>query len=427
MNVLITHFASYGNKGDGAILLGVFEQIRSVFPSARITVLTLDGEEPKPVFNETYLPSFFYIAIFTVKNPVYQIFKMLYVVGGTILWSLLARSFGLEWNFLLLAQTRRTIKAYKEADLILPTGGGYITGTNTLQGTVTVFMQLHAIAIGTLLKKPVILCPQSIGPFGNRVQEILASAVLKRVTYIFARESYTLQTLLHLRVPADRIGLAPDAAFLLSRSSGNLPGDLYAKRRANAYQPIVGITVRKWFSREEEQDAYEKEIAKFIDTAVAQQNASIICIPQVIAPFGKDDDRETSERVWSRLHSKQSCILITDNYSIAELKKIYARCDVLVGTRMHSCIFALTELVPVVAIAYEYKTDGIMGDLGLSEWVVPIGSVTGDILAKRLEELLARRSAYAMHLEDRIPKVVAKAQEIGTRIQYLLKEQTRVA
>ena len=90
---------------------------------------------------------------------------------------------------------------------------------------------------------------------------------------------------------------------------------------------------------------------------------------------------------------------------------MYGCLDLLVGTRFHSVIFAMTASVPVLAIEYEHKTSGIMHDLGLDEWVYDISTVDGAMLVAGLRRLFARRAEVVAQLAERMPAYQARARE----------------
>lgn len=60
-----------------------------------------------------------------------------------------------------------------------------------------------------------------------------------------------------------------------------------------------------------------------------------------------------------------------------------------IGTRMHSNIFALSSGIKTLAISYEPKTEGIMKDLGLSEYVIKIENVNSRILNEKFNKLIS--------------------------------------
>ncbi|MBV9179535.1 MAG: polysaccharide pyruvyl transferase family protein, partial [Nitrososphaeraceae archaeon] len=105
------------------------------------------------------------------------------------------------------------------------------------------------------------------------------------------------------------------------------------------------------------------------------------------------------------------------NYNHYELKSLYRSLDFLIGTRFHSVIFSLTSYIPALAIEYEYKTSGIMKDLGLSEWVIPIEQVTADNLYKKFTQLSIQSDSYKQKLQEVLPNYILKAKNEESKIK----------
>jgi colanic acid/amylovoran biosynthesis protein len=75
------------------------------------------------------------------------------------------------------------------------------------------------------------------------------------------------------------------------------------------------------------------------------------------------------------------------------------------GTRMHSNIFALGSGVPVLAIGYLHKTQGIMQMLGLSDWVIDIREAEPGNVVPRLQQLWEKRDQVAQQIASQLPEV----------------------
>jgi colanic acid/amylovoran biosynthesis protein len=103
-------------------------------------------------------------------------------------------------------------------------------------------------------------------------------------------------------------------------------------------------------------------------------------------------------------------LVIENGADYRELKGVYGACDMLIGTRFHSVIFSLTSGTPCIAIEYEHKTRGIMRDLGLESWVVPMAEVTAARLDELVRRLTGEQDAYRAVLRDRLPGYVAEAE-----------------
>ena len=61
---------------------------------------------------------------------------------------------------------------------------------------------------------------------------------------------------------------------------------------------LVGVTVRSWF-KPQKQAEYEKAMAGFCDDIIDKYQATVVFIPQVTNDNHRDDDRESSERVFA--------------------------------------------------------------------------------------------------------------------------------
>ena len=86
------------------------------------------------------------------------------------------------------------------------------------------------------------------------------------------------------------------------------------------------------------------------------------------------------------------------------------------GSRLHSNIFTLTEGVPVLAIAYQDKTFGVLRMLGLDEWVVDIRAVEAGQLVDLLRRLWAVRAEVRGLIAQRIGPLQEQAH---TAVEWL--------
>ena len=92
--------------------------------------------------------------------------------------------------------------------------------------------------------------------------------------------------------------------------------------------------------------------------------------------------------------------------------------DLLLGTRLHSNIFALTQGVPVVAIGYQAKTWGTMEMLGLASWVIALEECAGDALTRLLLQAWAERATTAPKVAQAVAVVRSQAADALDEIQH---------
>lgn len=391
MKVVVSHAYSNDNAGDAALLSILIEDLRAVCPDVEIVVLTMDRTDPDEQFEGCPVhPSFMFHALGRFSSRPLKFAHACWVIAVTLLSALTGR----RWH--LGPALSGVMHSYRTADLVVGVGGGYLRGKPGVASTMELALLLHPLLLTRLLAKPAVLYTQSIGPFGNRLQAAVASRVLRSVDLIIAREDRTVSTMTELGVSANVVR-SVDGAFGFTTDA---EVDLRKLIGVSGDRRVVGVTVREWLPADG-QDRYEGAVAQLCDWLIERYDAAVVFIPQVTNEYHGDDDRVPARRVAARMRRRP--IVLEDRYDHRTVKALYGGLDVLVGTRFHSVIFALTAGVPALAIEYEYKTTGIMRDLGLERWVIDIEAVDGASLIGRFEALAATRADYMRQLDARLP------------------------
>ncbi|MGB9618803.1 MAG: hypothetical protein ACPL7K_00145, partial [Armatimonadota bacterium] len=92
--------------------------------------------------------------------------------------------------------------------------------------------------------------------------------------------------------------------------------------------------------------------------------------------------------------------------------------DYLVGTRFHSVVFAQGLGIPSMAIAYGgNKANGIMGDMGLADYVVPIDKVTEEQLCNMFDSLIEKSDEIRRKLADWLAKARTERDRLVETLQ----------
>jgi len=417
MKILLTHAYTKDNKGDAAIVSVLLRQLNNAFPGSNITVSIYDDDTKYKEF-EGYkvISNSMYLSIYRFRTLLFKLLYTFYIESSLLLWALFYRLFGYSIAFVLPKSTRNIAHEYLESDLFVPVGGGYLRAKKGIQQNLDILLLLNPIIIGILLRKPIILYTQSIGPFATPFQGWITRVVLNKTQLIFVREDHTVATLKVIGVKGNLVVRTTDAGFLFDSDKNFQLSDFVENTETLKSKTLVGVTVRKWLNQEG-QDNFERAIALFVDKITEEKNISILFIPQVTSTVHKDDDRNVANRIVSLVANKQQVINCTGTYDHYALKKLYGCLDFLVGTRFHSVIFSLTSYVPALAVEYEYKTSGIMKDLGLSEWVIPIEQVTADNLYEKFRRLLSEGDIYKQRLQKVLPDYILKAEEVEKQMK----------
>lgn len=407
MNILIINLHSTRNKGDAGIVLSMIDALREAIPDCQIRIKSRHPDLDRDVFD---VPVHECIENIRLDRPLTNKEKLKQI-----------------WHFLKRLRTRNMDPSgdYEWADVVVSCGGGFILSHKISIATLQHLLQMKvAFDYG----KPVVIYSQSIGPFYNKFMSFITGRVLKGVVRTFVREEISREWLKRMGITS-RVEVVPDAAFAMQTyPSPSMDELIDGIRQSHPDQPLIGVTVRDWHFPEKKDLDYHREkyiesvrkTIKYLETAI---RAKVLLMPQTLGPNAFNDDRKISLEIIEK-GGIQHAELIDRDLSARELKYLYSKLDMFIGTRMHSNIFALGSLVPTVAINYEHKTKGIMEMVGLPEYVVDIGDITPEQLMELVQKCWDEREQIRTMLADRIPEVVEQAKLPALFIRSLGKQSS---
>jgi colanic acid/amylovoran biosynthesis protein len=412
MKILVTNAYAPENKGDAAILSVLLTQLKKAFPSSAITISIFNETARESSFDGYPLvPNLMYVILFYFKNTLLKFVFTIYLILSSLLWAFVYRFSQLNLIFLIPKIAREELNKILESNLIVPIGGGYLRTKQGHSGLANLYLTLHPIILALILKKPVVMYSQSIGPFENNFDKFLTKTVLNQTRLIMVREDKSIKTLDGMGVKKEIVLRTVDAGFIFDSNSHIKLENLVKKKIHQKTDLMIGVTVRKWLSSNK-QAAFEKSVAEFIDQLISRNpKVAVVFIPQVSSTLHADDDRTVASNIIQHIHHQNRVVNLDDSFTHHQLKRLYSELDFLVGTRFHSVIFALTSHVPSLAIEYEYKTGGIMKDLKLSDWVIPIEEVTSKKLNDLFLNLVRQKKHYQNTLASTLPEYILKANQ----------------
>jgi colanic acid/amylovoran biosynthesis protein len=430
MKILVINLHSTRNAGDAVLFRTCADTLAAAFPQGRLVLAANDGESFRTQYPDLeVVDSFFaWTHLPRQQHGGRRWLLWLLTVWGLLLALLMAILHRLSGRFLplpLLAAHAQTLRVYADADMVVSCPGNLLY-SRSYKGGVTFLFPLFTIAYAQLLGKPLYVMPQTIGPLERAWERRLVALLLQRVRVIMVREPASLELLAAIGVERSRCHLIPDLAFLFGGADAavgrRLLSDHLGIARTDLDGPLVGVTVLNWGAQQpgfRRQAAYEQAVAEAIGGFLRKHNGRAILFPQVCGPTAADDDRIPSRRVHALLadpHSAGRVSLVAEEWAPELLHAAYGQTDLFVGSRLHSNIFALTHHVPVVAIAYQMKTVGVMRALGLEPFVIDIEAVTGENLAAAMEAAWQERVALRRALAVRVATLQTEALHAGQLI-----------
>jgi colanic acid/amylovoran biosynthesis protein len=299
---------------------------------------------------------------------------------------------------LLRPDERRLLARIRDADLVVSAGGGYL---HDVHGPVFL-RHLYTIALAARTETPVFVCGQSIGPFRSSLLGWVAARVLSATDYVAVRDPRSAAFLDRAGVTGVPVEVTADSAFLLDPAPPDPP-----LPEADG-GPLVAATVRRWVYPDADRPAaarerYRDAVAACFDRLVVAHDATVVCLAHAAA------DVTEARRVRARCAHPGGVHVRPPDLGPRELKGATAAADLVVGTRMHSTVFATAAGTPTLCLSYLPKARTVMERLDLAEYAVDVDEVTPARLRGLVDRLLADREAVATRLARRVPGLVAAA------------------
>ena len=263
---------------------------------------------------------------------------------------------------------------------------------------------------------PLLLAPQTYGPFREVAHRAQAASILRRARGVWARDPRSFEvvrSLLGGHFDPQRHRSGVDVAFGLPArppSDAELRDGL-AKRRERAGL-LVGLNVSGLLYHASPKEAaayglqcdYRALVQELMQTLLAIPEAELLLVPHVRSP-GRDCDEKACADVHRTLGpgDAERVLLLPATLEADEVKWVIGHTDWFCGARMHACIAALSQGVPTAALAYSDKTLGVFETAGVGQGVVDPRADLAPVVLARIREELAAREERAAALRAALP------------------------
>lgn len=380
MNIFL--FNQYaGNKGDRAVLYALGRLLLELVPKAKITVSTSNPEmyEEYPYFRENgmdFVPSAWDYQRVDERKWYWNLLDKFHKYSFTILREAYLRN-TCKWVARFFINPH-FYKAVNTADIIISVGGHHYC--TLLSRDIVSSINFDAMAV-KLLGKSFTCFSQTFGPFDffNDRNRKLTYKLLS-TSELYAREEDSEKALKDFMIPDSVIHRTHETVLSLNGLFNS-----YVKPSDRTKRIGVSIYCTQKRSKKEE-DNYCDSISEFCNYAVSL-GYEIVFFPMEIKGT-PPDDRSYIQAIINRIHEKQYCRVIdNDLETFIHLEEV-SKCQLYLGHKTHSTIFALATGTPLIAIAYHQKTMGFMKQFGLEKYAVKETELTPTSIVALLDLLL---------------------------------------
>ncbi len=298
----------------------------------------------------------------------------------------------------------KIIKCIRESDGLISGGGSML---QDITGLRTIPYYLGIIKLAQILGKPTFIYSQGMGPIRHTSYYPLIRHTFNRSQYISVRDSDSVDLI-------QKIGVRVNNIYIVSDPVMGLPLKTEEEKSFSPELniPVIGISVRLWHPQQQDLD----QITESLKLILQKRNVHLRFLP-----FHPQDDITASHYIMERLgpQYKDQISMASDALYPNEMLEQVASCDLMIGMRLHSLIYAASYYIPMMGISYDPKIDRFLSRMemrasGSTDHINP------QFIADEALKLLDNRDQWVALKKPFINEMKNKSQQPAQQIcEYL--------
>lgn len=280
-----------------------------------------------------------------------------------------------------------------------------IKSTLPLLSPLFVIRQFPISFVAKLFGIKSVKTPASYGPIKDRFDEISARFSANHIfDVMYAREKESQKQMKEKARVKKNIKVAPDLANFWT-----------SIHRCCHQGSAIGISVshqiiRQWNSSEDYLDC----IVNLIRHIETNTTCQIMLIPNEIAKSNSYNDIHVAQDIAKRLdNSKRVQILDVSGITSTELKGIIAGFEVMIASRYHSCVAALSSGVPVLVIGWHHKYEELLSLYAQERWIISCENCTSEKLIRMFDSFWESKDNERIIIREKYHDVRSSLLETG--------------
>lgn len=242
--------------------------------------------------------------------------------------------------------------------------------------------RLNEIKLAMKIKVPVVLLPQTIGPFKD--SKILAEAkrIMEYASAVYVRDSKYAKEL-------DEMGIKYELTNDLSAYMKPEPWDIDIKPDSIGIN-VSGLAYSNNFRDLAGQFSAYPELMTKIVQHFQKKGKTVYLIPHAYGynnPEWDNDDMISSREFYNSLEDKTNVVLIDKDLISPQVKFVISKMSFFIGTRMHANFAAIFTKVPVFGLAYSFKFQGAFENNGINNRTVMINNISSADIPGIVEQI----------------------------------------
>ena len=264
--------------------------------------------------------------------------------------------------------------------LVAAINGG--DGFSDIYGENLFHSRLSRIKFAMKNKSPLILLPQTIGPFKD--SKILAEAkqIMEYASAVYVRDSKYTKEL-------DEMGIKYEMTNDLSAYMKPEPWNIDVKPNSIGIN-VSGLAYSNNFRDLAGQFSAYPELMTRLVQHFQKKGKTVYLIPHAYGyndPEWDNDDMISGREFYNSLEDKNNVVLIDKDLISPQVKYVISKMSFFIGTRMHANFAAIFTKVPVFGLAYSFKFQGAFENNGIYNRTAMINNITSADIPGIIEQI----------------------------------------
>jgi polysaccharide pyruvyl transferase CsaB len=246
------------------------------------------------------------------------------------------------------------IRRLPGSPVILQGGGGLLQDVTSAR-SLAYYLSIQLA--GFVTGRRVVIFAQGIGPLEGEFSPWFVGGFLSHCDLVILRD-FTSYSFAQARMPVDAdIRLMGDAALTLEPADPDHIDDIFLQENLDLLEKPLFAFALKGSIKDRRQIT---SLARAIDIAYESLDCGI-----ALFPFHHPSDVQYAEAIRDMVKEKDYCSVVKGKYRPAEVLGLIGKCDLVVGMRLHSLVFAASRGIPFVPVSYDPKIDEFAGEFGM--------------------------------------------------------------
>ena len=372
-DVIISGYYGLGNMGDDSILETIVSSLRATAPDIKITALTRRPRENKEEFG--------------------------------------VRCISRTNIFAIIREMRRSG--------VLISGGGSLFQDSTSSKSLKYYAFI--VNLARRLGMKTYIYANGVGMIYSDKNKALTAKTVSAADRVSVRDRSSLEELISIGVPANKVTLTADPAFMMDIPEGEAAKSICSAYGVDEDKKYFAISLRRFEGMQK--SAYsEKALLDTILESCANISKKYGLIPMFVS-MQPDLDLDISREAFTRMKSEYAVesLLVVPGNGRELLAILKGGVQFVCSMRLHTLIYACRGAVPVVGLSLDPKIDAFMGALKHSR-LIQVPELDAEKLTAAMTETVDSANDVKPELEREAEAFRAEAERDVIGVLKLLSE-----